>query len=41
MFFSTPTLEQVIHVVDPATKKSKQILLYDENGKLLQVESIE
>lgn len=40
MFFSTPTLEQVIHVIEPNTKKSKQILLYDEDWKLLQIDRI-
>lgn len=41
MFFSTPTLEQIIHVVEPTTKKSKQILLYNEDWKLLQIDKIE
>jgi len=40
LFFSTPTVQQVIHIVEPETKKSKQILLFDENWKLLEVESI-
>lgn len=41
LFFSTPTVEQVIHIIEPSTKKSKQILLYDESWKLLQVDKIE
>lgn len=40
LFFSTPTVEQVLHVVEPSTKKSKQILLYDENWILMQVDKI-
>lgn len=40
LFFSTPTVQQVIHVIEPETKKSKQILLFDENWKLLEIESI-
>lgn len=40
LFFSTPTLQQVIHIVEPSTGKSKQILLYDENGQLLEIDQI-
>ncbi|NVP17679.1 hypothetical protein HUU51_03090 [Candidatus Gracilibacteria bacterium] len=40
LFFSTPTVQQVIHIIEPETKKSKQILLFDENLKLLEIESI-
>lgn len=41
LFFSTPTVQQVIHIIEPETKKSKQILLYDENWKLMEIEKIE
>lgn len=40
LFFSTPTIQQVIHIIEPETKKSKQILLYDENWKLIEVDEI-
>lgn len=40
LFFSTATVQQVIHIIEPETKKSKQILLFDENWKLLEIESI-
>lgn len=40
LFFSTPILQQVIHIIEPRTGKSKQILLYDEHGKLLEIDQI-
>lgn len=40
LFFSTPTTEKVIHVLEPSTKKSKQILLYDEKWLLLKIDKI-
>lgn len=40
LFFSTATVQQVIHIIEPESKKSKQILLFDENWKLLEIESI-